>query len=146
MAECTHTLIDPSASHSVSFAYRATPSLWFGGVFGIPYALTTFLSATSLSSLISEGKSRTSVPPGASASYARFCVSARDTESNTVLIGAPPVAFLTSARIASAGRLRSMTCVAPNSFSASALCREAVVMIGLNPASLASWIAGDRGK
>ena len=37
--------------------------------------------------------------------------------------------------------LRSMTCVAPIDLSDSACLREAVVMMGENPESFASWIA-----
>lgn len=40
-----------------------------------------------------------------------------------------------------AGMLRSMTCVAPIDLRYSACLRDAVVMMGENPESLANWIA-----
>lgn len=56
------------------------------------------------------------------------------------LIGSE-VIFFTSALSASSERLRSRTCVAPISRSHAALRGDAVVMMGLNPDTLSSWMA-----
>ena len=58
-------------------------------------------------------------------------------------IGVPFAAFIISFR--RSGDLRSMTVVAPSASSWEALYKEAVVMIGEKPESLASWIAEKKG-
>lgn len=66
---------------------------------------------------------------------------ASETASKMTSIGFPPVSAGRSARIASADRVRSTTCVAPREVSRAALRGDAVVMIGLKPDSFASWMA-----
>lgn len=79
----------------------------------------------------------TSVPPGARISQACSCVPPSEMESKTKSMGSL-VIFLTSAI---ASDFRSTTCVAPIALSRSALCKDAVVMMGEKPESFANWIA-----
>ena len=68
-------------------------------------------------------------------------MSGKEMESIAYLIGAFSVMTLISETRAEARILRSMTCVAPIDLRNSACLREAVVMMGENPDSFASWIA-----
>lgn len=123
------------------FEYRLAPSLRFCGMFVLPCVWIMRFSGSTFST--ADGRTIASVPPGASALYATFCVFASETASKTSLIGADAI-FVTSARRASSERLRSRTCVAPWRFRLSALRREAVVTMGPKPASLDSWMTMKR--
>lgn len=68
-------------------------------------------------------------------------MSGKEMESTAYLIGAFLVMLLISDARAEAEILRSMTCVAPIDLRESACLGEAVVMMGENPESFASWIA-----
>lgn len=78
-----------------------------------------------------------SVPPGARISQACSCVPPSEIESKTKSMGSL-VIFLTSAITSD---FRSTTCVAPIALSRSALCSDAVAMMGEKPESFANWIA-----
>lgn len=134
----SRTLIFSSASHLVSAVANLTPSARFSGNWNDPKTRLTFFRLVS-SSLTNFSATIARVPPGAKRSYAVCCVSAREQASNMYEIGVLTM-LATCSFSAAAESVRSRTCVAPNDVSKPLFFNDAVVIIGLKPDSLASWI------
>lgn len=103
--------------------------------------LTRLFSFSACSAMRVSGFRITTIcPPGARMSNACFWVSVVEIVSYTALIGTFVILSWICEMLSEV--LRSRTCVAPSD-SRNDLCfNEDVVMIGLKPESLASWIAG----
>lgn len=133
----------PFSNHPVSLLYNSTPHALFSGLCTFPNTYAMRLPSPSAFSASGMTSLRTiaSAPPGASAWYASGIVSGSEIASYTNSSGFPPVSSGSFARIASTGSERSTTWVAPSEVRSSVLWGEAVAMIGLKPASFATWMA-----
>ena len=89
--------------------------------------------------LASAGRTMTSSPPGERIRSPRCWVSGVEMASKTYFIGFPANSFVFATNSASGSDLSTTKC-APRFLTSSALCGDAVVMIGENPASLEIWI------
>lgn len=128
------TFIEPSSSSLGKNFAKAIPRALNTRKCADTYAIC--LSLCVCTSTVGRSTSA-SVPPDAKISRACSCVPPSEMASKTKSMGSL-VMLLTSATTSD---LRSTTCVAPNALSRSALCNDAVVMMGEKPESFANWIA-----